>query len=111
MIIVSALLGIFSLFLFFIAYLQHRQKGFIFTNAWLYASKKERENMDERIKKREYRVARNIFFVLGVLFSLLAVIIHLETLWLQNFGYILMGLLAVLLCTYAIVQYVMGASK
>jgi len=104
LIVASVLLGVLAVFLFFIAYRQHKEKGFIFTNAWLYASKKEREDMDERIKKAEYRVGRNVFFVLGTLFSLLIVNIHLGASWL----YTLMGFLAGFLVIYAIVQYVIG---
>ena len=60
--------------------------------------------MDERIVKAEYRVGRNVFLMLGVLFSLLAVNVHFLNLWL----FALMGGLAVLLIVYAIVKYVTG---
>jgi len=103
-IVVSILFGVPVVLLFFIAYRQHKEKGFIFTNAWLYASSKERENMDERIKKREYRVGRNVFFMLGVLLSLLAVSLSFEISWL----YFPMGFLAGSLIYYAIIQHITG---
>ena len=64
--------------------------------------------MDERIKKYEYRVARNVFFMIGILFSLFAVNIHLVNSRLSYLGWTLMGIIAAALIIYAIVQYVMG---
>ena len=107
-IITSAICSIVAIFCFSTAYRQHKEKGFVFNNAWLYASQRERENMDIRLKKRAYLVSRNVFSLLGVLFSLLAATILFETSWLQYLGYSLMGALAILLCIYAIVQYVTG---
>lgn len=104
LIVLSLILGVLAVFLFFIAYRQHKEKGFIFTNTWLYASAKERENMDERIKKAEYRVGRNVFFVTGVLFSLITVNIHFLSWWL----YVLIGGIVFFLLIYAIVQYATG---
>jgi len=47
-----AICSIVAIFCFFIAYRRHKEKGFIFNNVWLYASQKEGENMDVRLKKR-----------------------------------------------------------
>jgi len=41
-IIASTLLGILAVFLFFIAYCQHKEKSFIFTDAWLLSPKKDK---------------------------------------------------------------------
>ena len=108
LIITSVICGIVAIFCFFIAYRQHREKGFIFNNVWVYASQKERENMDVRLKKRAYYVSRNVFSLIGVLFSLLAVTFFFETSWFQHLGYVLIGVLTTLLCIYAIVQHVTG---
>ncbi|MDR0325215.1 MAG: DUF3784 domain-containing protein [Oscillospiraceae bacterium] len=98
----SAFLGATALLLFIISHRQHREKGFIFTNTWLMASQKEREEMDDRIKKAEYRVGRNVFFLLGLIFFVLAVFCLSLLSWLL---YVLYALTAVT-CIYAIVQWI-----
>jgi len=107
-IIVSALLGVFAIVLFLIAYRHHKEKGVILTNAWLLASEKERESMDERIKKYEYQVARNCYLMLGALFSLIAVTTQLEISPLFYFVWAIKVLLLVIICIYAIAQYKIG---
>ena len=104
LIIVSVIFGLLAVLMFLVSYRQHNAKGFIFTNTWLFASKKEREDMDERIKKYEYKVARNVFFILGVLFSLIVVSFYISTPWLWT----LIGILVGVLCVYAIIQYIIG---
>ena len=104
-IIGSAILGVIAVLCFYIAYRQYKQKGFIFTNKWLYASKKEREEIDERIKKSEYRVGRNVFLGIGFLFIAIAVYSLSSISWLM---FIIIALI-VILCVYAIVQYVQNS--
>jgi len=104
-IIASALLGALAIVLYLIAYRHHKEKGTILSNAWLLASEKERENMDERVKKYEYQVAKNIYLMLGVLFSLIAINIHLETSPLFYFGWAVKILLIVIMCVYVVAQY------
>ena len=108
LIITSAICGSVALFCFFTAYRHHKEKGFIFNNAWIYASQRERDEMDARHKQRAYRVSRNVFVLLAVLFSVLAATILLEASLLQYLGYALMGAIAVLLCVYAVAQYITG---
>jgi len=45
LIVVAALTGLLAALCFVVAYRQHKHKGAIWTNAWLYASKNEREKM------------------------------------------------------------------
>jgi len=96
----SAIMGAIAIFSFFIAYRQHKEKGFIFAGLlfateFLYASKKEREEMDERIKKAVYRVARNVFFLIGVIFMIYAVNFHLEISWLFYIGHAVTAIIVI----------------
>ena len=101
LIITSGVVGAIAVISFYIAYRQHKENGYIFTNTWVWASKKERENMDERIKKREYRLARNIFFILGIIFSILAGNILFQFWWYN----LIFSVLCVFVCIYAIVRW------
>jgi len=100
MLVASVLFGITAFFCFRISYRQHKEKGFIFTNTWLYASKKEREEMDPRVKSGEYRLARNVFFLLGLMFLVFPVHWVFMIPFLDFVGYALIG--AVMVC--ALVQ-------
>jgi Ca2+/Na+ antiporter len=100
-IIISSIVGVIAIPLFIIAYRQHKEKRFIFTNKWLYASQKERENMDIRIKKAEYRVGSNVFGGLGILVLFLAFYFLLDISWLFYTGIVIM----IILVIYAIYQW------
>jgi len=105
LIIISIIFGAIGIISFRIAYRQYKEKGFIFTNTWLFASEKERENMDIRIKKAEYRVGRNVFFLLGLVFIIYAVYFQLWLSWISYIGFALMGLIVI----YALYQWVANA--
>ena len=47
-IIVTIVLGVIAVVCFAISFLQFIEKGFLFNNAYLYASKKEKETMDKK---------------------------------------------------------------
>ena len=81
-IIVASLLGILAVVCLHVAYNQKKETGFIYTNAWLWASAEKRANMDDRIKKAEYRVGRNVFFLIAILFLLLSARIIFSLTWL-----------------------------
>lgn len=49
------------------SFLHFKQKGFLFNNAYLYASKEEREKMD---KKPHYRQSAIVFLGIGTIFLL-----------------------------------------
>ena len=87
--IVSAILGAIAIFCFLTAYRHHKEKGFIFTNRWLFASPKEREQMDEKSKKYEYRVGRNVFAFVGLTFLLLAIYVIVHFSWLLVAVYVI----------------------
>lgn len=74
-----------------------REKGFLLNNAWLYASKKEREAMD---KKPYYRQSALVFLQIGLIFLLNGLAILLSAFWLT---YVAIGLM-VLTGIYAIVS-------
>ena len=105
LLILSIIFGAAAFFCFLISYRQHREQGFIFTNTWLFASQKERDEMDHRVKKAEYRFGRNVFFSLGIIFSIYVVYFQLWLSWLSNIALALMGLLVI----YAIYQWVANA--
>jgi len=96
------LFGMIAVVMFFIAYRQHVEKGFVFTNRWLWASKKERDEMDARIKKMEYRFGRNVFFLLGILLAVMA--FSISVFWLFYVVYAL----TMFLIVYAIVQWILN---
>ena len=78
-IIGSIVLGIMSIACFVLSYLQFNEKGFLFNNAYIYASKQEREVMD---KKPHYRQSGIVFLMLGIIFAINAVDVILKTGWL-----------------------------
>lgn len=65
----AAVLFILSLGAFVISARSFKQKGFLFNNAYLYASKQERETMD---KSKHYRQSAIIFLLAGIVFLLSA---------------------------------------
>ena len=54
-----------SIFLFFMSVRSFMEKGFLFNNAYIYASKQEREKMN---KKPHYRQSAIVFLLLGLIF-------------------------------------------
>jgi len=96
-IIIAGITLVLAIALFIVAYLQSKERGFVFSNAWIYASEQEREKIN---KKLEYRLAKNVFICLGVLFLLIA--FQIITLW----TWIFLPMVAVIIFTavYAVVQ-------
>lgn len=86
-----------SLLLFLLSIRSFRGNGFLLNNAYLYASRQERETMD---KKPYYRQTAIVFLLIGLVFLLngFAVLTHA--------GWILPVVIAVILVTivYAIVS-------
>lgn len=72
-----------------------QEKGFLLNNAYLYASKKERETMN---KKPYYRQSAAVFFMIGVVFLLIGAAILLDAFWIT---YLADGVI-VLLLMYAV---------
>lgn len=79
-IIVAIVLLAVSAAVFFLSIRSFLEKGFLFNNAYIYASKKERETMN---KKPYYRQTGVIFFFIGIIFLSLAVAILLDAGWIM----------------------------
>lgn len=93
----SVVLGFLAAGSFVIAILQWREKGFPLNNAYLYASRKERETMN---KKPYYRQTGVVFALTAIIFLLLALEERLETGWLFHCA----GILSIILVVYAIIS-------
>lgn len=91
------ILGLLAILSFVFSYLQFHEKGFLFNNAYIYASKKERENMD---KRPHYKQSGVIFLLLGIIWLINAVDIVLKTEWL----FYLFIVVAVITVIYAIIS-------
>ena len=82
-IIIASILLAVSVFLFFMSVRSFMEKGFLFNNAYIYASKQEREKMN---KKPHYRQSAIVFLLLGLLFLLIALALLLEANWILYVG-------------------------
>lgn len=99
-IIGAIVLGVIAAICFVFSYLQFNEKGFLFNNAYVYASKQERKNMD---KKPHYKQSGIVFVLIGIIFLINAIEIILQTGWLF---YLVIGA-AIIAIVYAIVSWVM----
>ena len=98
-IIGAIILGVIAIACFIFSYLQFQEKGFLFNNAYIYASKQERETMD---KKPHYKQSGIVFVFIGIIFLINAIDTILQTGWLTFF---VIGI-AVIAIIYAIVSSV-----
>ena len=98
-IIIASILFAVSVFLFFMSARSFMEKGFLFNNAYIYASKQEREKMN---KKPYYRQSAIVFLLLGLLFLLIALAVLLEANWICYVGIALV----IITLIYAIVSSV-----
>ncbi len=96
-IITACVLFLVSAGLFILSFRSFREKGFLFNNAYLYASKQEREHMN---KKPHYRQSAIIFLLLGVYFVLDGMKVLLNMDWL----FWPAGIIIVITIIYAIVS-------
>ena len=96
-IISASFVLLLSILSFIIGYFQFKEKGFLFNNAYLYASKEERNRMN---KKPHYRQSAIVFSSLGIVFLVIAVIIFTGWNWL----FPIVIVIAILLVVYAIVS-------
>jgi len=95
----AIILGVIAIACFIFSYLQFQEKGFLFNNAYIYASKQEREAMD---KKPHYKQSGIVFVFIGMIFLINAIDTILQTCWLNFF---VIGI-AVIAIVYAIVSSV-----
>ena len=103
-IIGAIVLGVIAIIFFVVSYLQFNEKGFLFNNAYIYASKQERKNMD---KKPHYKQSGIIFVLIGIIFGINAVDMILQTAWLF---YLVIGIVIVAI-VYAVVSSVVIEKK
>lgn len=94
-IIFSCILFLVAIGAFVMSYRSFREKGFLFNNAYIYASKQERETMD---KKPHYRQSAIVLLMIGIIFLLNGVSVLLAVNWI----FILMIVIAVIAIVYAI---------
>lgn len=80
-IVVAIILFIISIGAFIISIRSFKEKGFLFNNAYLYASKQERNNMD---KKPYYRQSAIAFLLIGIIFLLNTIDVILNSGWISN---------------------------
>ena len=98
-IIIAVILGIIAVICFIISYLQFHEKGFLFNNAYIYASKKERETMD---KTPHYRQSGIVFALIGLTFLINTLILIIQIRWLF---WLVVGIFVIAL-VYAVVSSV-----
>lgn len=87
-----------------ISIFQFKEKGFLFNNAYIYASKQERETMD---KKPHYRQSGIVFAFLSSIFLCIAAECVLETGWL----WWVEGVLCIAVLVYAIISSIKTMRK
>ena len=95
--VMTIIFGILSVILFTISLLHMYEKGFLINNAYIYASKEEREKMN---KKTYYRQSGIVFMFLGIISLLNAFNAELKTIGL----FIAILVIVVITIVYAIVS-------
>ena len=98
--VIGAILLATSFKMFLLSYNYHREKGVIYMPKWKKATKKELEQMDERIKKSKYHYIRNIFFFYGAIFLVFGIFCISTSVWLLYPTFALCAIMTI----YAIVQ-------
>ena len=102
LIVIAIIMGVSALLCFVVVVHQHIGKGMVFTNAWIHASKTERAQMDPRKKILERRLARNVFFMLGIIH----IVLMIYMIFLLTFLLYIFAVLTMVSCIYAIVRTV-----
>ena len=92
--------SILAIGVFIVSFRSFKEKGFLFNNAYLYASKEERATMD---KKPHYRQSAVVFLMIGIIFLLNAMSSFSTNSWFSYMA-IVVALIAII---YAIVSSVM----
>ena len=85
---------------FIVSFRSFKEKGFLFNNAYLYASKEERATID---KKPHYRQSAIVFLMIGIIFLLHA----MSSLWTNSWFSYMAIVFALIAIIYAIVSSVM----
>ena len=92
----------FGIGAFVISYLQFKEKGYLFNNAYIWASKQERKQMDvnKESKTPYYRQSGFAFILIGFIFLAYAVYIATDWMWM----YVAFGTLVLITVSYAVVS-------
>ena len=96
-IVAASILFAISILLFLMSVRSFMEKGFLFNNAYIYASKQEREKMN---KKPHYRQSAIVFLLLGLIFLLNDLAVLLKVNWIF---YVVVAIVIITL-VYAIVS-------
>lgn len=82
-IIIGIIILALSIGTFVISYFQFKEKGYLFNNAYLWASPEERKRMDEKkeSKKPHYRQSAFAFMFIGIFCLILAIYIFTDWMW------------------------------
>ena len=99
-IITASILSIISIFAFVMSIRSFMRKGFLFNNAYIYASKEEREQMN---KKPHYKQSAIVFLLIGLIFLLNALSVLFKANWIF---YVVIGVVIITII-YAIVSSIM----
>ena len=93
------ILGVVAIVCFAVSCFQFKQNGYLFNNAYIYASKQKREKMN---KKPYYRQSGIVFIMIGIIFLINAVEMVIDTGWL----FYMVIVAAIIAIVYAIVSSV-----
>ena len=104
MLICAIFCGVLSIISLIISVMSFMEKGFLFNNAYIWASKQERESMD---KKPYYRQSAIVFALFAAVFLFMALDCYFLTDWL----WILSGTFSVAAVVYAVVSSRKGTDK
>lgn len=87
---------------FIISYLQFKEKGYLFNNAYIWASQEERKQMDENkaCRKPYYRQSGFAFMFIGFIFFTYASYIAADWIWL----YVTFWVFVLIAVVYAVVS-------
>ena len=82
-IIIGFIMLVLSMVTFLISYFQFKEKGYLFNNAYLWASPEERKRMDENkeSKKPYYRQSGFAFMFIGIFCLIIAIYIITDWMW------------------------------
>ena len=92
MLFVKILVAVMAILCIFISLFHFKEKGCLFNNAFLYASKKERDLMN---KKPYYRQSAIVFFLLGAMFFTLEMELITEKTWIYSIFVVLFLILLI----------------
>lgn len=96
-IIIACIMFVIAIGTFIMSLRSFKEKGFLFNNAYIYASRMERENMD---KKPHYRQSAIVFLMISIIFLLNGITVLLEL----NWGFYMVMAVVVVTIIYAVVS-------